>query len=165
MPCNGFHISEVIQECVRQLEPVEEPKLIAAVNDSLDPLFRLPPSCEKIGTSRISYIKQYTRKLFKVGLISKHGDLYVSSASSHKSIVNGTCAKVRQMLKVSGKCTKKEVRAALGESAANLLHRLKEQGQATLADGYYELTSKGLLLTPDIVDRTRRLCGFKPNLV
>ncbi len=165
MRCNGFHIAEVIRECVRQMEPVEEQKLIAAVNDSLDPLFRLPPSHEKRRTSRISYIKQYIRHLFKAGLISKRADLYVSSASSHKSIVNGSCAKVRQMLKVNGKCTHREVRAALGESAANMLHRLKDQGQATLTDGYYELTASGMLLTPDIVDRTRRLCGFKPNLV
>lgn len=165
MPCNGFHIAEVIRECVRQLEPVEEPQLICAVNDSLDPLFRLPPSCVKRRQSRIGYIRNYTRYLFRAGLISKRGDLYVSSESRCKSILNGTCAKVRQMLKTNGKCTRKEVRAALGESAAHILCSLKQGGQATCADGYYELTAKGLLLTPDTVDRSRRLCGFKPNLI
>lgn len=165
MPCNGFHISEVIRECVRQMEPVEESSLIAAVNDSLDPLFRIPPSSAKRGVSRISYIKQYVRSLFKKGLISRRADLYVSSASSHRSIVNGSCAKVRQMLKANRKCTYIEVKAALGRSAANMLNKLKQEGQATVTDGYYELTARGLLLTPDIVDRNRRVCGFKPNLV
>lgn len=165
MHCNGFHISEVIQECVRQLEPVEESSLIAAVNDSLDPLFRIPPSSVKRGTSRIAYIKQYIRAVTRKGFIAKRGEFYVSSAQTRKSIVYGLSAKARQMLKARGKCTYNEVKQELGELVAQKLNSIKQQGQATLADGYYELTSKGLLLTPDIVDRTRRLCGFKPNLV
>lgn len=164
MPCSGFHISEVVIECVKQMEPVEESILIAAVDDSLDPLFRLPPSMQK-RNSRIGYIKQYIRSLGKKHIIEKHGTQYRTSQKPRFSRLNGLSGRIRMHVKDQGKCTMTDIKKCLGQKAAERLGHLIQSGHLVKTGDYYELTPAGLALTVTHIDKSRRLCGFKPSFV
>lgn len=164
MPCNGFHISEVVVECVKQMEPVEESNLIAAVNDSLDPLFRMPPSMQK-GRTRIGYIQFYIRHMSKRHIIEKHGTQYKSSKKPRFSRLNGLSGRIRMHVKDQGKCTLADIKNCLGQNAVPMVWQLTKNGHLVKTGDYYELTQAGLAFTVTHVDTSRRLCGFKPSLV